>query len=106
MNELITLQHNYPVYIAVWFSITLFILWLFRFMSKKMKNTEVHQSKSSLFTITIFIGIPLLLAAVLGPLLFIIGDKNMLPIYRYVWIGLIGISIFYFIFKQKSNKNH
>lgn len=102
MNELIILEHNYPLYIAAWFGITIFILWLFRFMSRKMKNTDDHQTKSSLFTITIFLGIPLLLAAVIGPLIFIIGDKNMLPLYRYAWIGLIGIFVVYFIFKQKS----
>ena len=98
------LSHNYPVYIAIWFIVTVFILWFFRFMSTKMKNTDDRQTKSSLFTLTIFIGIPLLLAAVMGPIIFIIGDKNMQPTYRYLWLGLIGVFIIYFVFKQRSKK--
>jgi hypothetical protein len=71
-------------------------------MARKMKNTDDRQTKSSLFTITVFLGIPLILAIVVGPLFFLIGDKNMESEYRYLWMGLIGIFLIYFIFKQKN----
>ena len=104
MTETQILKHNYAVYISVWFIITVFILWFFRFMSGKMKNTDDNQTKSSLFTITIIFGIPLLIAAVIGPMFFLIGDKNMESTYRYLWIALIGAFVIYFIFKQRSKK--
>lgn len=102
MHGVQLLEHNYPVYIALWFLMTLFILWFFRFMTRKMRNTDDRQTKSSLFTITMFFGIPLLLTIVVGPLFFLIGDKNMESGYRYLWLGLIGAFLIYFIFKQKN----
>ena len=96
------LQHNYPVYIVVWFFTSIFILWFFRFMYRKSRDTTDLQTKSSLFTITVVIGIPLLLIAVIAPLVFIIGDKNMLPVFRYTWIGLIGAFILFLIYKQRK----
>ena len=102
MQEVQLLEHNYPLYIGVWFAATIFILWFFRFMYRKSRDTEDRQTKSSLFTITVILGIPLLLATVIGPLVFIIGDKNMLSLYRYIWIGLIGIFILFLIYKQKK----
>jgi L-asparagine transporter-like permease len=101
---MVVLEHNYPAYIAIWLFITIFILWYFRFMARKMQDTEDRQTKSSLFMLTVLIGIPLLLVAVLGPLLFIIGDKNMQPLYRYVWMGLIGLFLLYFVMKQRHPK--
>ncbi|HWA07747.1 MAG TPA: hypothetical protein VG961_14445 [Ignavibacteria bacterium] len=102
MQGIQLLEHNYAVYIALWFLMTLFILWFFRFMTRKMRNTDDRQTKSSLFTITMFFGIPLLLTIVVGPLFFLIGDKNMESEYRYLWLGLIGAFLIYFIFKQKN----
>ncbi len=99
---MILIEHNYPLYIAVWFLITVFMLWYFRFMSRKMKDTDDRQTKSSLFTLTVFLGIPMLLIVVIGPLLFIIGDKNLGSFYRYVWILLMGAFLIYFIFKQRT----
>ncbi|MCC6864874.1 MAG: hypothetical protein IT280_01800 [Ignavibacteria bacterium] len=104
MQGIQILEHNYPVYIAVWFVITVFLLWFFRFMYKKMRNTDDRQTKSSLFTITMFFGIPILIASVLGPLFFLIGDKNMPAEYRYLWLGLIAVFIIYFFIKQKTKK--
>jgi L-asparagine transporter-like permease len=98
------LDHNYPLYIVFWFIISLITLWLFKVVSRKMRETEDKQTKNSLFTILIVIGIPLLLAAVLGPLVFIIGDKNMEGIYRILWAGLILIFMIYFYIKQRTPK--
>ncbi|MEO8514617.1 MAG: hypothetical protein ABI543_13735 [Ignavibacteria bacterium] len=102
MQEIRLLQHNYAAYITIWLIVTVFVLWFFRFMYRKSRDTEDRQTKSSLFTLTVFIGIPLLLVTVIGPLVFIIGDKNMLPVYRYTWIGLIGLLIIFLIFKQRK----
>lgn len=99
-----TLVHDYNIYIAVWTAISIFLLWFFRFMYKKMRETEDRQTKSSLFFITMFFGIPLMLAAVVGPLFFLIGDKNMSDVHRYIWIGLITVFLFYFFVKQTGSK--
>ena len=98
------LDHNYPLYIVFWFIISLITLWLFKVVSRKMRETEDKQTKNSLFTILIVIGIPLLLASVLGPLIFIIGDKNMEGLYRILWSGLILIFMIYFYIKQRTPK--
>jgi len=102
MQGMQLLEHNYPVYIGLWFVLTVFILWFFRFMTRKMRDTDDKQTKSSLFTITIFVGIPLLLAIVIGPFFFLIGDKNMEPEYMYLWLGLIGGFLIYFFIKQRN----
>jgi len=102
MQALQLLEHNYPLYITIWLVITVFILWFFRFMTRKMRDTDDRQTKSSLFTITMFLGIPLLIAVVVGPVFFLIGDKNMDSEYRYLWLGLISIFLLYFLFKQRK----
>jgi len=96
------IEHNYPVYIAAWLVLSVFIIWFFRFMYRKMRDTDDRQTKSSLFTITMFFGIPVLIAVVLGPLFFLIGDKNMSQEYRYIWIFLIIIFLIYFVAKQRT----
>jgi len=105
MSGIEILEHNYPLYIAAWFVATVFILWFFRFMTRKMRDTDDRQTKSSLFTITMFLGIPILLVIVIGPLFFLIGDKNMETEYRYLWIGLIGAFLLYFFFKQRNTNS-
>lgn len=101
-----TLEHNYPVYIIIWFVISVTALIIFRAIPRKMKETEDRQTKSSLFTIMIVLGLPLLMAAVLGPVIFLIGDKNMDSTYRIIWSALVLIFIIYFIFKQRSPKTN
>lgn len=96
------LEHNYPLYILIWLGVSLTVLFIFRVIPKKMKQIEDKQTKNSLFTIMIFFGLPLMLVAVVSPLIFIIGDKNMEPLYRYGWIGLISVFLIYFFIKQKS----
>jgi uncharacterized membrane protein len=96
------LEHNYPLYILIWLGVSLTALFIFRVIPKKMKQIDDKQTKNSLFTIMIFFGLPLMLASVVAPLVFIIGDKNMEPLYRYGWIGLISVFLIYFFIKQKS----
>jgi|SRR5688572_16514935 L-asparagine transporter-like permease len=98
------LFHNYPIYIAIWLVVSLLTLWLFKVVSRKMRETEDKQTKNSFFTILVVIGLPLLLVSVLGPLVFIIGDKNMWLPYRLVWSGLILIFVIYFFIKQRTPK--
>lgn len=97
--------HNYPLYIAIWFAATVFLLWWFRIMTRKTRETDDRQTKSSLFTLMIFIGLPLLLGVVLFPMVFIIGDKNMDSLYRLIWGGLIFLFLVYFIIKQRTPKH-
>jgi L-asparagine transporter-like permease len=99
-----TIEHNYPVYIAVWFAVSILTLLIFKGIGRKMKKIEDRQTRNSLFTVMIFTGLPLLLLSVLAPLIFVIGDKNMEFLYKAIWIGLILIFLIYFLKKQKSNK--
>jgi hypothetical protein len=69
-----------------------------------MKNVEDRQTKSSLFTIFVVTGIPLLMISILGPLVFIIGDKNMDVTYKGVWGSLVSVFVVYFFIKQRSTK--
>ena len=69
-----------------------------------MKTVTNTQTRSSLFTILIFLGVPLALIAVLSPLVFIIGDKGMGSMYRLIWGILAFVFIVYFAMKQVSPK--
>jgi hypothetical protein len=95
-------EHNYPVYIGVWFAVSLFTLFIFRVIPKKMKNIEDRQTKNSLFTIMIFLGLPLMLVSILGPMIFIVGDAGMDLSYKLIWGGLIILFLIYFFMKQRT----
>ena len=100
------LEHNYALYIVIWLVISFLALLIFRVFPRKMKETSDRETKSSLFTIMIVLGLPLLMAAVLGPLVFLIGDKDMDSTYRIIWGVLVFVFIIYFIFKQRSQKTN
>jgi len=95
-------MNNYTVIIPIWLAVSLTTLLLFRFLPKKMKEIADPQTKNSLYTILIFIGLPLLLASVLTPAAFLIGDKNMENGYRIVWGALCLGFVVYFIIKQMN----
>ena len=67
-----------------------------------MKDITDKDTKNSLYTILIFIGLPLLLVSVLAPAVFLIGDKNMDLEYELIWGGLCLVFVVYFIVKQRS----
>jgi hypothetical protein len=69
-----------------------------------MRATDDRQTKNSLFTIMIILGLPLLMASILGPLIFLIGDKNMDSTFRYAWYGLVFVFVIYFFIKQRTPK--
>jgi hypothetical protein len=95
-----TIEHNYPVYIAVWFAVSILTLLIFKGIPRKMKKIEDRQTRNSLFTVMIFIGLPLLLISVLAPLIFVIGDKNMEFHYKlYDWADTI-----FGLFFEKTKK--
>ncbi len=93
---------KYEIIITIWFAVSLLTFLLFKFIPKKMKEIADPQSKNSLYTILIFIGVPLLLASILTPAVFLIGDKNMDDVYRIVWGGLCLAFVAYFFYKQVS----
>lgn len=70
-----------------------------------MKETDDKQTKNTLYTILIFLGLPMLLLSVLTPPVFIIGDKDMNLAYDLIWGGLCMIFVIYFIIKQRSGKD-
>ena len=95
-------MNKYTIIISIWFVVSLITLLLFKFIPKKMKEIADPQTKNSLYTILIFTGIPLLLAAILTPAVFLIGDKHMDDIYMIVWSGLCLVFVVYFLIRQKS----
>jgi Na+/proline symporter len=96
------IEHNYPIYIAVWGAVSLLTLLIFRAVPRKMKQVEDRETKNSLFTIMIFIGLPMMLIAILGPMVFIVGDSGMDLKYKLIWGGLILVFLMYFFMKQRS----
>ncbi|MCI0450196.1 MAG: hypothetical protein L0Y79_10520 [Chlorobi bacterium] len=95
---------NYTLYIVIWLAVTVLALLIFKTVPRKMKQLDDRQIKNSLFTLLVFIGVPLVMAAVLGPLVFIIGDKNMAVEYKLVWGALVLVFAIYFLIKQRTPK--
>jgi len=95
-------MNKYIIYISVWFIISVITLLLFRFIPKKMKEITDKDTKNSLYTILIFIGIPFLLVSVLAPPVFLIGDKNMDLVYELIWGGVCMVFVIYFIITKRS----
>ncbi|HEY3250975.1 MAG TPA: hypothetical protein VGK25_07640 [Ignavibacteria bacterium] len=95
-------MERYILFISIWFVISVIALLLFRFIPKKMKEVTDPQTKNSLYTILIFLGIPMLLVSILAPPVFLIGDKNMDLIYKLIWGALCLVFIVYFLIKQKN----
>ena len=98
------IEYNYPVYIAIWFAVSLLTLWIFTAIPRRMKTTGDPATKSSMFTVMIFLGIPLAMIGVLSPFVFIIGDKNMASTYKIIWGVLAMVFIVYFALKQRTKK--
>jgi hypothetical protein len=69
-----------------------------------MKQAEDRETKNSLYTILIFLGIPMLMVSILAPPVCIIGDKDMDSTYLIVWGGLCLLFAGYFFFKQLNRK--
>jgi len=67
-----------------------------------MKEITDKDTKNSLYTILIFIGIPFLLVSVLAPPVFLIGDKNMDLVYELIWGGVCMVFVIYFIITKRS----
>lgn len=99
------IEHNYTIYIISWLIISMLLPLFFKSMYRKIQNTDDAQTRNTLFTLTMFTGIPVLIISLIFPLIFIIGDSGMNSLYRYTWAGLYMGFIFYFLIKQRSGKN-
>jgi hypothetical protein len=77
---------------------------MFKTLPKKMKSVNDRAVRSSIFTVLIFIGVPLALIAILSPMIFIIGDKAMSSTYKLIWGALVFAFIVYFAVKQVHPK--
>ena len=105
MNNQIIVEHNYPLYIFIWLAAVIFVHFFFRYMYRKIKNTEDRATANSLFTVTVFIGIPVIIAVIIGPLVFIIGDSAMGSEYRIIWTTLIIVFGTYYLYRQSASKS-
>lgn len=91
---------NYLLYITVWVGILILIYLLFKFIPAKMKQTEDRQTKNSLFILLLILGIPLIFAAVIGPIVLVAGDKNMPAHYKYGYGIITAVVIAYLVYLQ------
>jgi hypothetical protein len=90
-----------------WFAVSLITIFLFKIIPKKMKGMTDPHTRSSLYTILILLGVPLLMISVLAPPVFIIGDKNISLVYEIIWGGLCLCFVIYFVIvNRKSSKFH
>jgi hypothetical protein len=98
-------MNRYIIIMTGWFLGSIITLMMFRFIPRKMKMVEDKETKNSLYTILIFLGVPMLMAAILTPAVFIIGDAGMDSVYKIVWGGLCLLFIIYYFFVNRSKKN-
>jgi amino acid permease len=88
------------LYIIVWIGILVLLFLLFKVLPKKMKQTEDRQTKNSLFAIMLILGIPLILIAIIAPILLVAGNENMPVIFKYGY-GIISLAVVaYLIYLQ------
>jgi purine-cytosine permease-like protein len=91
---------NYLLYILAWAGILILIYLLFKFLPAKMKQTEDRQTKNSLFSLLLILGVPLIFAAVIGPIILVAGDENMPVHYKYGYGIISVIVIAYLVYLQ------
>jgi archaellum biogenesis protein FlaJ (TadC family) len=95
---------NYLIYLLVWIGVLFLLGVLFKLIPKKMKETKNIQTKNTMFTILMLIGIPLTLIAVIGPIVLVAVDEDMPLKYRYGF-GIIALLIVgYMLFLQMAKK--
>jgi predicted permease len=105
MNNQIIVEHNYPLYIFIWLAAVIFVHFFFRYMYRKIKNTEDRATANSLFTVTVFIGVPVIISVIIGPIVFIIGDSAMDSGYRIIWTAMMIIISIYYLYRQSASKS-
>lgn len=100
-------MNEYSYYIIIWILILGLLYILFKFLPPKIKHTEDARTKNSLFVILMTLTIPLILAAVIGPILLVAGDENMPVRYKYGYGVISVVVIAYLVYLQttKSKKN-
>lgn len=95
-------MNYYSLYILIWIVILFVLFFLFRFLPSKMKLTDDHRTKNSLFVLLMILGIPLILIAVIGPILLVAGDENMPDRYKYAYGMISAAVIVYLIYLQTT----
>jgi amino acid permease len=95
----------YTIELIGWFVLMVFLIFFFRGMTRKIKNIEDAQSKNSLFTLMLLVGIPLLMFEIVAPIMILMGDKAMPVVYKYVFGAEILVILIYFFSTQRSKKN-
>ncbi len=95
----------YTIELIVWIVLVLFTIFLFRKIPAKMKVSENPQTKSSLFTLLLILGIPLILFESIAPILILAGDHNMPVVYKYIFGGEILAVVIYFLSTQRSKQS-
>jgi cytochrome c biogenesis factor len=98
---------SYLIYLLVWVGILFLLGVLFKLIPDRMKETKNIQAKNTMFTILMLLGIPLILIAVIGPVILVAGDESMPLKYKYGF-GIIALLVIgYIIFLQAGKKaNH
>jgi hypothetical protein len=94
----------YVYELAIWLALMIFVVFLFKRLTRKIKNTDEHRTKNSLFMIMIFVGLPLLLFEIIAPVVILMGDQNMPLGYKLAFGGEIIVVIIYFIQIQRTKK--
>ena len=82
----------------------MFLVFWFRALTRKTRNTEDPQTKNSLFTLMLLIGLPILMFEIIAPIMILMGDKSMPVVYKYAFGAEILAVFIYFISTQKSKK--
>ncbi len=91
--------------LVIWITMVLFTIFWFRFVSRKMKQTDDQRTKGSFFTLMLLFGIPLVLFEIIAPIVILMADGLMPVGYKIAFGGEIFVVIIYFLSTQRSKKN-
>jgi hypothetical protein len=69
-----------------------------------MKETKNIHTKNTMFTILMLFGIPLILIAVIGPIILVAGDENVPLKYKYGFGIIAFLIVMYLVFLQMGKK--
>lgn len=97
-------MNHYLIYTGIWVAIATIIILLFKYIPRRMKETESSGTKSFLFMILMVVGLPLILFEFLAPIIIIMGNQDM-PANEKIYFGIIVvIFIFFFMMRNKVFK--
>ena len=99
-------MNEYIIYFLVWALLIVMLSVFIRFMVVKIDRTELKESKNSLFTMLMLVGIPATLILLITPIIVIGGDKYLQAEYKLMFIilALITITAVYYIQTRRKIK--